>query len=73
MKTKAEALANPEAGDRWRYESGEISTVTAYHGDTITDTLTWVDGSIRGPFTNSIEEWLFHAHQSEYLGNEGKL
>lgn len=70
MRTKAEAMANPEAGDKW--SEGTVEAFYPPH-----DGLNWPEGSVSVrngryrlylTFNGGWQRW---AAGAEYLGNEG--
>ena len=68
MRTKAEALANPMAGDRWHDEYGEEYTVRWCDGTEIGDQCTKGMNNPTEVLVNSLKTWRGFMRDSEYLG-----
>ena len=74
MRTKAEAIAGPLAGDRWREPNGDIKTITILRNNEVVwrreKRVQYIDGRVRR-FTSFPSTWTSFrkwAATAEFLG-----
>ena len=68
MRTKAEALAKPMAGDRWELPCGDRYEVIEFERGYVTDVCIRGIDVGAGGLSNSIDAWRGHMYSAEYLG-----
>jgi hypothetical protein len=68
MRSKAEALAKPLKGDRWRNEHNEEYTVRWCNGTEIGDQCTEGINNPTEVLHNSLKTWRGFMKDAEYLG-----
>lgn len=68
MRTKAEAIANPEPGDRWEMSYGDQYEITRYDGRDVMDICIKGIDAGQGELSNPISNWLTWAADANYLG-----